>query len=104
MDKLEEEHRAIRNLYAQDKDFQHIINLTKPKTKFEDAWKPFNSRFPKLVCFLGGLGTVFPGTSLVEANFSVLKWTKDEFNTSFTDFSLEGVLHAKQFAKISKLN
>ena len=48
--------------------------------------------------FIGGLATMFPGTSSVESDFSILKWSKDEFSMALNDFSLEGVLHAKQFS------
>ena len=102
-DELEEEHKNMRKAFAKDPDFKSMVVLTEPKKEFEDAWKPFRGRFPKLIKFLGGLGTVFPGTLLVEADFLVLKWTKDENSASLTDFSLEGILHAKQFCQLCKI-
>ena len=80
-----------------------MVKLTEKQKDFEAAWKPFQSRFPMLTQFLGGLGTVFPGTSSVEADFSLLKWSKDDFSAALTDFSLEGILHAKQFRLLQKL-
>ena len=34
---------------------------------------------------------------------SILKWEKDTGRTALTDFSLEGIMHAKQCERISKL-
>ena len=58
-------------------------------------------RFKHLKLFCGGLATAFPGTSTVESDFSVVKWEKDDCRIALRDFSLEGILHAKQFTKIS---
>jgi hypothetical protein len=46
--------------------------------------------------------TVFPGTASVEADFSVINWEKDEYRTSLTNISLEGILHAKQFRELAQ--
>ena len=59
-------------------------------------------RFPLLNQFIGGFGTVFPGTSTVESDFLILKWSKDDFSTAMMDFSLEGILHTKQFSRLQK--
>jgi hypothetical protein len=52
------------------------------------------TRVPLLYEFFGGLATIFPGTATVEADFSDLKWAKNEYSTSMSDFSLEAKLHA----------
>ena len=52
---------------------------------------------------LGGLATVFPDTASVESDFSVLGWEKDTYRSALTDFSLEGLLHARQFHKLCEL-
>ena len=49
------------------------------------------------------MATAFPGTSNVESNFSIVKWEKDVMQMSLSDFSLEGILHAKQYNKIYNL-
>jgi hypothetical protein len=38
-----------------------------------------------------------PNTASVEADFSILGWEKDESRSSFTDLSLEGIIHCKQY-------
>jgi hypothetical protein len=49
--------------------------------------------------FCAGIATVFLGTSTVESDFGVLNWEYDDFRSSLTDFSLEGVMQCKQFKK-----
>jgi hypothetical protein len=61
--------------------------------EFERCWASVAVRVPLLHDFFGGLATVFPGTSSVEADFSDLKWTKDMYSTSLSDFSLEAKLY-----------
>ncbi|BFI14114.1 hypothetical protein MPTK1_5g00010 [Marchantia polymorpha subsp. ruderalis] len=46
----------------------------------------------------------FPGTSTVESDFSIVKWEKDVGRASLTDFSLEVILHAKQFNQMRSIN
>jgi hypothetical protein len=53
--------------------------------------------------FVGGLATIFPGTSTVESHFSVVKYEKNKNRMSLTDASLEGILHAKQYRHMHSL-
>lgn len=71
---------------------------------FKDAWEPTSGRFPLLQKFCGGLASAFPNTATVESDISVIGWEKDESRTDLTDFSLEGILHAKQFHALRKLS
>jgi hypothetical protein len=41
------------------------------------------------------LATVFPNSTSVESDFSILKWELDEFHKSLLDLSLEGIFQAK---------
>jgi hypothetical protein len=43
------------------------------------------------------MNTVFPGTRTVESDFSVLKWSKEEFCSNTNDLFFEGIMHAKQY-------
>jgi hypothetical protein len=45
----------------------------------------------------------FPVASTVESDFSVLNWECDEFWSSLTDFSLEGVMQCKQFKQLQSM-
>ena len=71
--------------------------------KFERCWASVAARVPLLYDFFGGLATVFPGTATVESDFSDVKWTKDEYSHSLSDFSLESKLHARQFDVLQSL-
>ncbi|KAG6957942.1 hypothetical protein JG687_00009683, partial [Phytophthora cactorum] len=44
-----------------------------------------------------------PNTTTVESGFSIMGWEKDLHRKSLTDFSLEGVMHAKQFKRLQEL-
>lgn len=70
---------------------------------FQKSWSTFCTRFPLLVQFFGGLGSVFPGTSSVESDFSILQWEKDEHRAHLTNLSLEGVLQCKQSHDLLKI-
>ena len=70
---------------------------------FEKSWSIVEGRFPILRAFAGALFTVFPNTSAVESDFSVLGWEKDEHRDSLSDLSLEGIMQAKQFEQLQKM-
>jgi hypothetical protein len=59
--------------------------------------------FTPLRDFAGGLGTAYTSTATVEFDFSLMKWEKSKFRSAQTDFSLEGILHYKQYEGILKL-
>ena len=40
--------------------------------------------------------SVFPGTSQVESDFSIIKIEKDDFRIFLTDLSIKGILCSKQ--------
>jgi hypothetical protein len=71
-------------------------------TAFRESWKLLEGRFEELVDFAGGLATIFPGTATVESDFSVIGWEKDICRNALTAFSLEGLLHARQFDRLRR--
>ena len=62
------------------------------------------TRYPNVCDFFGGLASVFPGTSIVELDFSVIGYEKDDYRTALTNFSLDGILQCKQFDVLRKMN
>jgi hypothetical protein len=52
--------------------------------------------------YCGVVATLFPGTSSVESDFSILRWEKDLFPKRLSNFGLEGVMQAKQFLFIEQ--
>jgi hypothetical protein len=69
---------------------------------FEKNWDIVKDRFPVLRAFARALFTVFPNTSSIESEFSVVGWEKDEHRESLSNLSLEDILQAKQFDHLQK--
>ena len=93
--------------YREEAQFQEAIKndadaANGPKN-FKDSWATTQGRFPMLQQFCGGLATAFPNTATVESDFSVIGWEEDDTRRDLTDFSLEGILHSKQFRELKKL-
>jgi hypothetical protein len=59
-------------------------------------------RSDRLRAFCGSLATVFPNTTAVESDFSILKWEMDEFHTALMHLSLEGKFQAEQRAAMKQ--
>ena len=81
-----------------------IENCDVSKTSFEEGWAVVNGRFPLLMEFSGGLATAFPNTATVESDFSILGYEKNANGSGLTDFSLEGILHGKQYDDLYKIS
>ena len=105
MDELMEEFKSFEDKFKYDAGFKATVDLTNNRTAtFENNWKIFNSSFPKLVEFCGGLASVFAGTSTVESDFSIIGFEKDDYRHNLTDLSLEGILHTKQKKIIEQID
>lgn len=89
--------RAVRMEPALKESLNAMKNTA---ISFQDAWSVVGSRFRMLKIFCGGIATVFPNTATVESDFSRLGLEKNEYRHSLTDFSLEGVLHSKQYGDL----
>jgi hypothetical protein len=96
----------FQSCYRKESVFRRVINNSEAKFSsldFKQAWAITDDRFPLLMQYCGGLASVFPNTATVESDFSVLGYEKDPNRSALTDFSLEGILHAKQFTSLQKL-
>jgi hypothetical protein len=71
------------------------IDALSNQSTFKDGWSLLGRRFSNLMEFCSVIATLFPGTSMVESDFSILRWEKDAFRKSLSDFGLEGMLQAK---------
>ncbi|KAI2494769.1 hypothetical protein MHU86_19764 [Fragilaria crotonensis] len=100
IDTLEELFNDLKLLLAQDARIRAIVESEKHSSSFAEAWAPFDKQFAPLKQFFGGLATVFPGTATVESDFSLINWEKGDYRSSLTDFSLEGILHSKQYFEL----
>lgn len=54
------------------------------------------------ICFsiCENMVTVFPGTAIVESDFSGLQWERKTLAFGLADLSLEGIMQAKQYEAI----
>jgi hypothetical protein len=98
-----DEFKALKSADRSEPALREIISKFNHGTSFYKGWRPICDRFPKLCMFAGGLASVFPGTSTVESDFSVIGCEKDVYRTSLTDFSLEGILQSKQHGSMKVL-
>lgn len=93
--------RLFQRAFREETVFQEAVKASaNPLGGFSEAWACTNNRFPHLQKFCGGLASAFPNTATVESDFSVIGWEKNECRTSLTDFSLEGIQHAKQYQRL----
>ena len=92
----------MKGLLGQNARIKALVENEKPTTPFlAEAWAPFDDgEFGLLKRFFGGLASIFPGTATVESDFSLINWEKDDYRAGLTDFSLEGILHCKQYFKL----
>ncbi len=69
-----------------------------------DCWKPLDGgAYDLLQTFCGGITTVMPGTSSVEANISAINWIKNPNSKRMSDFSLESILHCRQKRRLDDI-
>ena len=78
------------------------IDSLSSQSIFQDSWSLLGARLHNLMEYCGVVATLFPSTSTVKSDFSVLRWEKDRFRNDLLDFGLEGVLQAKQFLFIEQ--
>ncbi len=97
IDVIADEHKLLLHAYRSEPVLKQAIDGLDGRSSFRDGWSLIGSRFPNLMEFCGVLATIFPGTNTVESEFSVLRWEKDNFRKSLSDFGLEGVMESKQW-------
>ena len=103
---IEEQHRELLLACRSEKPLREAIKDSAKTSSFNEGWKCIGSgRFEELKEFCGRLATVFPGKSANAEfdNFSTVNNYKNnnEHRTAFTDLSLEGLLHSKQYEMIT---
>jgi len=118
MPRLERKFTAIQ-IHQIEKDFVDLSRTYRQEDVFTfaaDACNDLNTdfaagcmttgagdRFPALCQFCGDLASSFPNTATVESDFSIIESEKDDYRKSLRDFSLEGILHTKQYQALKKL-
>ncbi len=102
IDTIADKHKQLLHAYRTEQVLKQSIDALSSQSAFKDGWSLLGRRFSNLMEFYGVITTLFPGTSTVESNFSIMRWEKDAFRKSLSDFGLEGVLQAKQWMFIEQ--
>jgi hypothetical protein len=90
--------------YRRENSISSIVDQHDHTASFNKVWDLLNgARFNQLRRFCAGLATVFPNSTSVESDFSILKWELDEFRKNLLDLSLEGIFQAKQFELLDSI-
>jgi hypothetical protein len=103
VNQTEADHRDLLNLYSSDQILHVAIDRHTIETSFENAWDCALGRLGHLRSFSGSLAIMFTNTTLVESDFSILKWEMDKNRTCLMHLSLKGVFQAKQRALMETL-
>jgi len=75
---------------------RNAINNHDTKTTFNNAWAYAPGRFERLRSFCGSLATMFTNMTLVESDFSILKWELNNNRTALMHLLLKGIFQTKQ--------
>ena len=101
--RLQEELWDLCRAYSVEFVLKNKLNSHNYRTSFEDGWNPLQGRFNTIKDFYGGLASIFPGTSTVESDFSVINYEKNIYQAALTYSSLGGILYCKQLKKLERL-
>ena len=99
---IADEHKTLLYAYQSEQVLKAAIDSLSSQSSFKEGWSLLGSRLPNLMEYCGVVATLFPGTSTVESDFSILRWEKDCFRNGLSDFGLEGVLQTKQYLFIEQ--
>ena len=104
MKQIEWDHRDLLRAYNVEPQFASSVNrCSVERTSFDKGWTPTNGHFEGLREFSGGLATMFPNTTPVGVDFSVVGWEKNDYWDNLTDFSLKRIIHVKQYKHLHTL-
>jgi hypothetical protein len=103
---IDQQYRDRRVSFWEEEGLAYALENAHDKLSlqlFRQCWTPLEGRFPDLVQFCGGIASVMPGMSCVEADFTLINWTKDPNSKAMMDFTLDSILHCKQHHRLQKL-
>ena len=100
---MEQEHQDIFRSIDVEPDLHASLSSCNDGVSFDSVWSVVKVCFKSLRCFVGGISSVFLGRAQVESNFPIVKIEKDNFLSSLTDLSLEGILHSNQYVVLALL-
>jgi hypothetical protein len=103
--RISTDHRNLSAAYANDRAVKRDLDSCDHSTTFTAAWSVpgIKDKYPHLMDFAGGLATVYPNDGVVESDFSILKYEKDQFRKSMSNLTLHGILACKQYQQIGNI-
>jgi len=97
-------HRELLTTYRRENGISSIVDQHDHTMSFNEAWDSLDGTwFDQLRRFCAELATIFPNSTLIESDFSILKWELEEFRKSLLDLSLERIFQAKQFELLDNI-
>lgn len=98
---IDEQFRNLKLAYQEEAGIKNSLDALRGVQSMKQCWSSLDESYDLLRMFCGGIATVTPGTSSVEADFSAINWIKDPNSSRMTDFSLESILHCKQRERLA---
>ena len=77
LEALQYEHNQLEDVFNSSALFKNSFAAEKASMSFEKAWRLQAKTYPLLYQLAGVLAPVFPGTSRVENDFSIINWEKN---------------------------
>jgi hypothetical protein len=100
-----EEHQALKRELLRSPDVKADFQRTAATTtaSFQSCWRPLLPGYPNLREVAAGLATIFPGSSSVESDFSILKLDKSPQRSNLADLTIEGQFYSRQWRGLERL-
>lgn len=76
IEKIEQHHKNLVDAYRPEASMKSSIDSFEDGAEYGKAWAGHNAVYPELERFVGGLATIFPDTSTIDSDFSVVKSDK----------------------------
>jgi hypothetical protein len=100
-----EEHQALKSDCLRSPAAKDDLKgaAASPKASFQSCWRPRFPGYSNIREVAVGLATIFPGSSSVESDFSILKLDKSPQRYNLADLTMEGQFYARQWRKLERL-
>ncbi|CAM6019032.1 unnamed protein product [Sphagnum balticum] len=98
---VERDHMKLVKDYGIEIELKENIDAQDHRTMFNCAWDSMRGKYQALCCFSSCLATSFANTTLVESDFSILKWEKNSNQKLLTNLALEGIFATKQHDRLT---
>ena len=79
LDGLQDEFQELVCMYQRNETIKAALDACTSKTSFEGGWGILGTQFQKMKHLCSRFASVFPGTSTVESDFSVIGLEKNEY-------------------------